>query len=174
MSAVRAALVTVGGLGHMRPASGTWGSLPPVVMCIAYVALGLPHSFINLLLLVVGGIACAACLEFGEWAEKRYKGKDPSEVVADEVAGQSLTLLFLPWREINVFDDWVWNITMALIAFFMFRIMDIIKPEPARTAQRLRGGEGILIDDLIAGVYALILTQLIARFALEPVLAMLR
>jgi phosphatidylglycerophosphatase A len=126
------------------------------------------------MLLVVGGIAAAGCLEFGAWAEKRFGKKDCRQVVADEVAGQSFAMLFLPWREINVSHDWVWNTALALVAFFSFRAMDIIKPPPARIAEQLKGGEGILVDDLIAGFYALCITQAIGRFALEPVLALTR
>jgi phosphatidylglycerophosphatase A len=174
MSKARAALVTVGGLGFLRPAPGTWGSLPPVAVCLGYVAAGLPISFLNVVLLVLIAVGCAACLEFGVWAEARFGRKDAREVVADELAGQSIALLLLPWREITSAEDWYWNIALALIAFLLFRAADIIKPPPARSLQRLPGGQGILIDDLIAGVYALIATQAVVHIALEPVMSALR
>lgn len=165
-------MVTSCGLGFLRPAPGTWGSLPPVVICGIYLALRLPISFLNFVLIVLGAIASAACLEYGTWAEKRFGRKDASQVVADETAGQSVALLFLPWREMETAYDWQWNIAIAVMAFVFFRIADIIKPPPAYKAQRLPGGQGILIDDIIAGVYALIVTQAIARFALEPAMSL--
>ena len=59
---------------------------------------------------------------------------------------------------------------MAATAFFAFRICDIVKPPPANGLQKLPAGWGILVDDLVAGVYALVLTQLLVRFVLPGVL----
>ena len=169
----RTLLVTACGLGLLRPAPGTWGSLPPVAMCIALLALGFPGVLINGGLLALCIVACAACIEFGAWAEAKWGRKDARQIVADEVAGQSLALLALPWREGLARDDWQWNIALVTSAFLLFRAADIIKPPPARQLQSIPGGLGVLIDDLVAGAYALIATQLFARFALEPALALL-
>lgn len=169
MSLARTALVTCCGLGLLKPAPGTWGSLPPVVVCVACLALGLPDTFINAALVGMGVIACAACLEFGAWAEKNFGRKDARQIVADEVAGQSVALLMLPWREGQTLQDWEWNIALAVSAFLFFRIADIFKPPPARDLQELPGGMGVLIDDIIAGGYALIAMQAVSRIALLPV-----
>lgn len=92
----------------------------------------------------------AAVVVVGIWASHRVEAvlgrKDPGVIVIDEVAGMMVAVLLLP-RTLGV----------LLCAFFLFRIFDIWKPFPAREAQALRGGFGVVVDDLIAGVYALVL-----------------
>lgn len=86
----------------------------------------------------------------GTWASHRVEAvlerKDPGVIVIDEVAGMMVSVLLLP-RTLGV----------LLCAFFLFRLFDIWKPFPAGEAQALRGGFGVMVDDLIAGVYALVL-----------------
>lgn len=86
----------------------------------------------------------------GLWASHRVEAilerKDPGVIVIDEVAGMMVSVLLLP-RTLGV----------LLCAFFLFRLFDIWKPFPAGEAQALRGGFGVMVDDLIAGVYALVL-----------------
>lgn len=159
-------LLTAGGLGHLRPAPGTWGSLPPVVLAVILAAWFGRSWFIDLALLLLAIIFTLVCLKWGEMAEGLFGRKDPSQVVADEVAGQAVALLFLPWRPVFAaveqggfaFDDSAlrWNLTLGGIAFLAFRGFDILKPPPADALQRFRGGLGIVIDDLFAGVYALL------------------
>jgi phosphatidylglycerophosphatase A len=72
--------------------------------------------------------------------------KDPGVIVIDEVAGMMVAVLLLP-RTLGV----------LACAFLLFRLFDIWKPFPAREAQALRGGFGVVVDDLVAGVYALVL-----------------
>ncbi len=161
---LKAAAVTVFGLGHLRPASGTWGSMPPPAVALGLMFLGVAPMVVDATLVALGVAASAACLAFGAWAQEHFGRVDPRQVVADEVAGQCVALLFLPWR--SGFDGLMWNIALVGTAFVAFRIMDIVKPPPARQAERLRSGLGVLADDLVAGVYALIVTQLAARAVL--------
>jgi phosphatidylglycerophosphatase A len=114
---------------------------------------------IDMALAILGLLFGIGCLVWGKGAESTYGKKDPGAVVADEIAGQSLALMWLPWSTTNSARV----IATCAIAFFMFRIFDIVKPPPARGWQRLEGGLGILIDDLVAGLYALIATQLIVH-----------
>ena len=79
--------------------------------------------------------------------------KDPSHVVIDEVAGQLLTLVACPI---------VWQALLA--GFILFRVFDIVKPPPVRSLERLPEGTGIVVDDLGAGAYALIILQLLLHF----------
>ena len=79
--------------------------------------------------------------------------KDPSHVVIDEVAGQLLTLVACPI---------VWQALLA--GFILFRAFDIVKPPPVRSLERLPEGTGIVVDDLGAGIYALIVLQLLLHF----------
>ncbi|MCP3903733.1 MAG: phosphatidylglycerophosphatase A [Planctomycetes bacterium] len=157
----------------MRPASGTWGSLPVPVLAVGLVWLlgadGLTttdHWILNGVLVVVGAFFSWACLRYGGDAEQRWGRSDPGQVVADEVAGQAIALLALPWAALADADGWRHTLLLALTGFLAFRICDIVKPPPANGLQRLPGGRGILVDDLIAGVYALAITQVVARLVL--------
>lgn len=158
-------LITVLGIGHLRPAPGTWGSLPPVCFAMLLFVAGLsPISshpsgpvFYYGALAAICLVACAACIVEGDRAEARW-GKDPSQAVADETAGQCIPLCFLP---LPADADW-WKVSVAVFwAFILFRLMDIVKPWPARGLQRIPAGWGILIDDLIAGVYAAVALQIL-------------
>jgi phosphatidylglycerophosphatase A len=92
----------------------------------------------------------AAVVAVGIWASRRVEvvlgRKDPGVIVIDEVAGMMVAVLLLP-RTLGV----------LACAFLLFRFFDIWKPFPAREAQALRGGMGVVVDDLIAGAYALVL-----------------
>ena len=82
-------------------------------------------------------------------AEKHFAKKDPSAVVVDEIAGMLITLFLIP-------VSW----SGLLVGFLLFRLFDIVKPFPCRRAEKLKGGLGIMADDLIAGVYANIALRL--------------
>lgn len=175
-------LITVFGLGHMRPASGTWGSMPPVVVAGllwlfgvspgvwkpgtsmfydvgrllgSQVALGVYYGVLSVIFLVF----CWACVRFGDQAEATF-GHDPKECVADETAGQCLPLLVLPAA---AFVTWKSAMLWLGISFLLFRIFDIVKPWPARQIQKAPGGWGILLDDLFAGAYAAIVVGVASR-----------
>lgn len=84
-------------------------------------------------------------------AEKDF-GQDARPIVIDEVLGMGLALLFVPKK-----------IIYYVIAFVLFRLFDIVKPFPARQAERLPGGWGVMADDLVAGVYANVVMQVILK-----------
>ncbi|MFQ5899722.1 MAG: phosphatidylglycerophosphatase A [Candidatus Methylomirabilia bacterium] len=130
-------MATVGGVGYLPVAPGTAGSL--LALGVLWV-LSLPP--LGLALLLLGVVAV------GGWASSRAERligqKDPSPVVVDEVAGMVLSVLALP-RQLVPF----------LAAFFLFRVLDILKPFPARQSQALSGGLGVMLDDLVAGAYTL-------------------
>ncbi|MSR17875.1 MAG: phosphatidylglycerophosphatase A [Phycisphaerales bacterium] len=150
--------VTSFGVGLLRPASGTWGSLPPLLAVFVLLALKCNGSCISAVLLAIAVISSLACLVWGGASEVGFAGKDPSSVVADETAGQALVLLCVPWYSLGgrpIFgglgsEAVIWGV----VAFVLFRIFDVIKPQPARWLQDLRGGTGILLDDIAAAAYA--------------------
>ena len=148
-SLLATAALTVGGLGFLRPAPGTWGSLPPPIvvglMGLAGAGTVLQLSATVLMLLVF----CIACVYFGAYGEHRFGRKDASEVVADESAGVCIPLFVSVWLtpETHVGAG-------LLAAFLLFRLFDITKPWPARRLEKLPLGWGVLLDDLAAGVYA--------------------
>jgi phosphatidylglycerophosphatase A len=141
-------------------APGTWGSMVGVAVYLVfgwleseaiakYAPAGLSAAeisawvhFWNLLLFL---LFCLA----GIWAANRstelFKHKDPSQAVVDEVLGQILTFLFIPFT-------YSWKPILA--GFLLFRLFDIWKPYPINALESLPGGIGICADDLLAGVYA--------------------
>lgn len=134
--------------GFAPVASGTVGS---AVALAAYWLIPPMQSWTILLPAVVVSFALGVPVAS---AMERHYGKDPSEVVWDEVVGMWIALLFLPAR---------WYI--AATAFFVFRLFDIVKPPPARHFDRMPGGFGIMMDDVIAGIYANIVVHALVIIA---------
>lgn len=168
MHTPRLPMLTTFGLGHMRPAPGTWGSLPPPAIAYLLVLSGFgPGSGLyQLVLIAILIIFSAACVLQGDVAEAVFGKKDHGNIVADETAGQCIPLLGLAYVPVSAVDTW-WSAMLTLGGCFLaFRLTDIIKPPPANQLQKLPAGWGVLIDDLVAGIYALILvlvaTHLIA------------
>lgn len=150
------------GLGFLRPAPGTWGSMPPPALVFILLLAGASATTITVSVLIVLLLSCIACIAFGRYAEQRFGLKDAPEVVADETAGVCLPLLLWPTLPTGFIEA-------ALYcggAFILFRLSDIIKPWPARQLERLPHGWGVLVDDLMAAVYAMLAMQLILRLAL--------
>lgn len=147
---------TAGGLGFLKPAPGTWGSTPPCALAWLMLLLGADTLWVTFVMTAVMAFGFFGSLFIGGYAERRFGKKDPGQVVIDEVGGQALTLMFLPSFAVVGF----WGATLTVgAAFVLFRVMDILKPPPAYILQRLKGGLGIVIDDLLAGLYALIVLQ---------------
>ncbi len=125
---------TVLGIGHIPVVPATWTSL--AVALLFYLGQpGLTAQIFLLLLFTVTGIFACTALE-------REYGEDPKQATADEAAGMSLGLLGAPLDPLVV-----------LVAFLLFRLYDVTKPPPARRAEDLPEGWGIMTDDLVAGVY---------------------
>lgn len=164
-------IITVGGLGLLRPAPGTWGSLPPCALTFGAVLLGVDTLTINLMLILLLVVSSIACIALGTWAEQQFHGKDPGVVVADETAGMALTLLLVPLsRDPAAAAHAGFAFIVIAAAFLLFRILDIVKVQPANLIQQFPGGWGILLDDLVVAVYANLILQLFLRVGL-PMLA---
>ena len=123
-------------------ASGTVGSL------VTLIALWL-IPFTTLALVVTLAVVTVVGIWAGSRVELVIDAKDPGIIVIDEVAGMLVSVLFLPR-----------TIPVLVTAFLLFRLFDIWKPFPARQFQELHGGVGVMLDDLIAGAYALALIAL--------------
>jgi phosphatidylglycerophosphatase A len=137
-------IATLGFIGYLPVAPGTFGSLCALILFI----LLRPSIFVHILLLCI-------CIIIGctsaHYAEQILRVKDSQHIVVDEFCGYLLAVLFVPF-----------SILYAVTAFFFFRLFDILKPFPIRTAEiTLPGGIGIVADDLIAGLYTNIVMQLI-------------
>lgn len=125
--------------GHAPVASGTFGTLPGVVLAAALAALHLaPLAYLAVLVAVV-----VVCIWAADVHAREVGLKDPSVVVCDEIAGFVVTMAFIPMTPATL-----------VAAFFLFRLFDIVKPPPVRQAEALPGGLGIVADDVLAGVFA--------------------
>ncbi|MHC5154530.1 MAG: phosphatidylglycerophosphatase A [Planctomycetota bacterium] len=141
-------LTTCFGLGKLPFAPGTWGSLPPVV---AYQVLGYLWPAANPYFMAFFIIAGSwACVRYAPAVTAATGKKDPGMIVADEVAGQGITMLFIAaaaaFGSVNICNT-------AVLGFVLFRLFDILKPWPCKRLEKLPAGVGILADDLMAGVY---------------------
>jgi len=151
------------GLGRLPVAPGTWGSLPPAIifgLCYQFGAADLSVSVLMALLAAAGLVICVA---FAPAAIAATGKDDPREVVADEVAGQAITFVAVPFAiAATLTTSQIWMIAGA--GFVLFRLFDITKPWPIRKLEKLPQGWGILADDLLAGVYAAIGLVICIRF----------
>jgi len=151
ISPLAKSMVTVFGLGSLRPAPGTWGSLPPVAIGLALLLAGAGRGVFDLVMIVMLVVFSGACVVFGTAAEAHWRRKDPGHIVADETAGMCVTLFLIPQALLIS----PLSAAMTLVgAFLLFRGFDILKPWPAGALQAVRGGWGVLLDDLIAGAMA--------------------
>jgi phosphatidylglycerophosphatase A len=148
------AIGTFFGAGLLKPGPGTYGSIAAVLLWFGAAHLLHPAT----VTLAIGtAIAALAATLIGIPAATivaRESGReDPGHVVIDEVAGQLIALIAIPadWRH-------------AVISLLLFRIFDILKPPPIRQLERLSGGTGIMLDDVAAGLFALLLAQIIHVF----------
>ncbi|KZY25673.1 MULTISPECIES: phosphatidylglycerophosphatase A family protein [unclassified Sulfitobacter] len=150
-------IATLLGVGYLRPGPGTWGSL-----------IGLPYAW---LLHVIGGLpllalGIIAAFPLGWWATARMtagqENHDPSEIVVDELVGQWIALLPLShaaWSMgipiLNLWPGWI-------AAFLLFRLFDIAKPWLVGWADRRGDPLGVMLDDVIAGIFAAVCVIVLA------------
>jgi phosphatidylglycerophosphatase A len=145
-------VATFFGIGRMRPGPGTWGSAAAVLIWAGLGRVIAPQNrwiVLGALVALAIGVGIPAATRFA----KASALKDPQSVVIDEVAGQWLALLFAPFS---------WKAMLA--GFILFRAFDILKPPPVRQLERLPEGSGIVVDDVGAGLYALLVMQLVIHF----------
>jgi phosphatidylglycerophosphatase A len=147
-------VATFFGVGRLRPGPGSWASAVTVLLwaALAYgLAPGLRTPVAIGLALFVTLIGIPAATR----AARASGLKDPQFVVIDEVAGQLIALIAVPLA---------WKTFLA--AFILFRGFDIVKPPPVRQLERLPEGTGIVLDDVAAGLYGLIVMHLLLHFGL--------
>ncbi|MCP4582954.1 MAG: phosphatidylglycerophosphatase A [candidate division Zixibacteria bacterium] len=132
--------------GYLPIAPGSWGSL---LTCIILWFFWPPLWYYQLLIIAI--FYPIAVYFAGKGVN--YYGHDGKPIVIDEIIGQAVTLFMAPH-----------SVVAYILGFFIFRLYDIIKPQPARSWEKLPGGLGIVADDIAAGVYAAITLQLIVVF----------
>ena len=136
-------IATLGFIGYAPFAPGTFASLAAfLVYVILKPSAGL-NLFILLLVVPLGIVS-------SHYGEIMLNEKDSKHIVIDEVCGYFVSVLFIPF-----------NVGYALAAFFLFRIFDILKPFPIRYVEKnFKGGKGVVVDDIIAGIYANLVLQI--------------
>lgn len=142
---------TVCGAGLLKPGPGTYGSIAALLWWMAAARLHPAHLVLWTVLAAIAvtliGIPAATIVA------KESGKKDPQHVVIDEAAGQLIALIAIK-------PDW----RHALISLVLFRLFDIVKPPPCRKLEDLPGGMGIMMDDVAAGLYALIIAQIVSHW----------
>jgi phosphatidylglycerophosphatase A len=150
MERVAVFVCSFGYLGFFPIAPGTVGSAAGLLVYIVFRRAGVPHFELPVIAALFGlGIA------FGSASERALGSVDPAPVVIDEVMGMLITLFLVPVNWIGM-----------LAGFLVFRALDIVKPFPARSLERLPGGLGIMADDAMAAVYANLMLH--AVYVLAP------
>ena len=132
--------------GYIPVASGTFGSLAALAI---FMIPGFEKSYIIIPAIVIFFIYG---IFVGTKFENAY-GNDPAECTIDEVVGTWISYLFLPKTT-----------GIVITTFLLWRLLDIIKPFPARNLENLKSGLGIMIDDVISGFYTLIIMQVVVYF----------
>ncbi|MBN2413801.1 phosphatidylglycerophosphatase A [candidate division KSB1 bacterium] len=135
--------------GYFPIAPGTVGSF------VAIVALWLlpPLSWLSLSIISIVGFI------IGVWASniaEEHWGHDPGRVNWDEVVGMIITIIALP-------KNWI----IYVCAFFVFRLFDVVKPYPVNKTEKLPAGLGIMSDDVVAGIFANVVLQIVFRFIVK-------
>lgn len=156
---VRKWIISLGGLGLVPAMPGTYASLfaTAVFYALSRTVGSLVYPVIAGLVVVFAAISAALC----PWAERHFNRRDPREFVLDEAVGQWITLLLVPVVELlcspaTLMADATAPLSATYIAagFFLYRAFDVAKPFPIRNLEALPGASGVLLDDVVAAVYA--------------------
>jgi len=141
-------------IGRLKPGPGTWGSVATILLWYL-IGSQIPGQLRPAATLGAALLATIAGIPAATRVARAYRTKDPQFVVIDEVAGQLVALIAVPlaWKTF-------------LTSLILFRVFDILKPPPVRQLERLPDGTGIVVDDLAAGLYALVVMHLLLHFGL--------
>ncbi|MGC8771799.1 MAG: phosphatidylglycerophosphatase A family protein [Brevinematia bacterium] len=140
-------------IGYIPFAPGSFGSVFGIILYIfVFQHAGQLYPPLILIFSILG-------IFISDYAEKKiFKMKDPKEIVIDEVIG-----ILVSFCGVSIKADEYYFIRL-IVVFLFFRLFDILKPFPIKDVQKLPGGTGIVIDDIIAGIYASIISAIIFRF----------
>jgi len=136
-------IATLGFIGYIPVAPGTFGTAAAVLFFIIFKPSIIDNIILLLFIIPLGIIASGK-------AETMLQERDSRHIVIDEVGGFSLSVLTLPA-----------NLKTYILAFFLFRFFDVLKPPPIRYLEKkVPGGAGVMLDDMLAGIYTNIIIQL--------------
>lgn len=168
-------LVATGfGSGRLKPASGTWGSAAslPVWIVFAHLAVVMPRWAGELWHLALPVAMTWLAVKASDLVARETGAKDPGYIVADEFAGQWIALWPLRWELLRALHEAhdhhrAKALLLYALPFALFRAFDVWKPWPARQIQSLPGGEGIVVDDVVAGLYAIPVVMLLTPWVVR-------
>lgn len=140
------ALSTFFGVGYLPYCPGTWASLLGVGIYFLLRDYFIVYLGVTVTIFIIGLLVC-------EKAEKKFKKTDPSFIVIDEIAAILILLIFVPR-----------NLLLLILAFLVFRGIDILKPYPIKKIEKFSGSWGIMVDDLVASFYAAAFVWLVSLF----------
>lgn len=132
-------------LGYVPQVPGTFGSLGGVVLYLLVKDSPLAYLALIFVVVILGFQVCGR-------AERLFGQKDSKEIVIDDAAGILVAFLFVPTE-----------ILLLVIGFFLYRALDVLKPYPIRAIENLPGSAGVMLDDLVAGVYTNLSLQIAVR-----------
>ena len=144
-------LATFLGIGYLKPGPGTWASLATMLLWAWLGQFLAPWHRLTAAALIAVAVALAG-IPAATLVTRASGRRDPGHVVIDEVAGQMIAMIAVPLR---------WQPLLA--SLILFRAFDIVKPPPLRDLEKLPGGTGIVLDDVAAGLYALMIMQILLR-----------
>ena len=140
--------ITFFGIGHIPIASGTFGSMAGIILGYIIYLIEFNLFYILIPILFILGIISSNIYE------KQTNIKDSSIIVIDEVVGQLISMMFF-----------MHNNFLVILSFFIFRFFDILKPWPASYIDnKIKGGMGVMLDDVIAGIYTIFTIYIIKLF----------
>jgi len=153
------------GSGRLKPAPGTWGSLAALVawVLLALAIRLLPDRWlVEAAFLLLPILLTWVSVKASDLVVRETGDKDPGYIVADEWAGLWIALWPLRWALLVQLQAPGWGLVLVLaVPFALFRLFDIWKPWPIRQIQVLPEGQGVVADDVVAGLYALVLGPLL-------------
>lgn len=140
-------ITTIFGLGYIKIAPGTFGSFISTVLIyfLRHLLNLTEFIFLTIIIFIIGLLATKEVLKYTE--------HDPSFVVIDEMVGQNITFMFI----FSFLQQYRFELTWGywILGFLLFRVFDIVKPEPAKFFdQKVKNAFGVMFDDVIAGIYA--------------------
>jgi phosphatidylglycerophosphatase A len=139
------------GAGYSPIAPGTVGTL--VAIPIYFFLSFIPSPLYELTIITFFFLSSW----ISEKAQREWGRRDHPRIVIDEIVGFLITMLWLPKTTLFI-----------ILGFFVFRFFDIVKPPPIRLLERVKGGYGVVLDDVAAGIYSNIVLQIISYFTLSP------
>ena len=139
------------GVGYLPIAPGTLGALITIPI----------YYFLSAIQSPVYEVTLIAFFFLSVWISEKAKiffgKKDDPRIVIDEMMGFLITMLWVPKTALSI-----------MVGFFLFRFFDIVKPPPIRVTERAKGGFGVVLDDVVAGIYSNIILHIISYFTLSP------